>query len=83
MDLSYVVTGSIAEYLWPVETDAEVVGAYLRALVKGSLEGFVRLVAVHHTACNIWPDLGSSGEETIAILKLKCPVSMSLRELGS
>ncbi|EJF55862.1 hypothetical protein DICSQDRAFT_175427 [Dichomitus squalens LYAD-421 SS1] len=58
-----VVTGSIAEYLWPVETDAEVVGAYLRALVKGSLEGFVRLVAVHHIACNIWPDLGSVGEE--------------------
>ncbi|OJT04362.1 RNA polymerase II-associated protein 1 [Trametes pubescens] len=58
-----VVTGSIAEYLWPVETDAEVVGAYLRALVKGGLEGFVRLVAVHHVACRIWPDLGSDGEE--------------------
>lgn len=58
-----VVTGNIAEYLWPVETDAEVVGAYLRALVKGGLDGFVRLVAVHHVACRIWPDLGSDGEE--------------------
>ncbi|KAI0694709.1 hypothetical protein C8Q76DRAFT_802946 [Earliella scabrosa] len=58
-----VVTGSIAEYLWPVETDAEVVGAYLRALVKDPLEGFVRLVAVHHLACRIWSDLGSDGEE--------------------
>ena len=52
-----------SEYLWPVETDAEVVGAYLRALVKGPLEGFVWLVAVHHVACRIWPDLGSDGEE--------------------
>ncbi|KAH9891893.1 hypothetical protein C8Q73DRAFT_763345 [Cubamyces lactineus] len=58
-----VITGSIAEYLWPVETDAEVVGAYLRALVKGPLDGFVRLVAVHHIACRVWPDLGSDGEE--------------------
>ncbi|KAI0763560.1 hypothetical protein BD413DRAFT_483649 [Trametes elegans] len=58
-----VVTGSVAEYLWPVEPDAEVVGAYLRALVKGPLDGFVRLVAVHHVACRIWPDLGSEGEE--------------------
>ncbi|KAI1788890.1 hypothetical protein LXA43DRAFT_893923 [Ganoderma leucocontextum] len=62
-----VITGSIAEYLWPVEGDAEVVGAYLRALVRGTLEGFVRLVAVHHVACNIWPDLGlgsgGGGEE--------------------
>ncbi|OSC98039.1 hypothetical protein PYCCODRAFT_1397807 [Trametes coccinea BRFM310] len=58
-----VITGSIAEYLWPVEVDAEVVGAYLRALVKGSLDGFVRLVAVHHISCKIWPDLGSDGEE--------------------
>ncbi|KAI0329043.1 hypothetical protein GY45DRAFT_1305696 [Cubamyces sp. BRFM 1775] len=58
-----VITGSIAEYLWPVETDAEVIGAYLRALVKGPLDGFVRLVAVHHVACRVWPDLGSDGEE--------------------
>ncbi|KAI0655427.1 hypothetical protein C8Q70DRAFT_923748 [Cubamyces menziesii] len=58
-----VITGSIAEFLWPVETDAEVIGAYLRALVKGPLDGFVRLVAVHHIACRVWPDLGSDGQE--------------------
>ena len=56
-----VVTGSIAEYLWPAEGDAEVVGAYLRALVRGALEGFLRVVAVHHVACNIWPDLRGEG----------------------
>ncbi|KAI0693847.1 hypothetical protein C8T65DRAFT_815854 [Cerioporus squamosus] len=64
------VTGSIAEYLWPVETDGEIVGAYLRALVKGPLEGFVRLIAVHHVACRIWPDMGSDGEEkAVKLLK--------------
>ncbi|KAI0754474.1 hypothetical protein C8Q80DRAFT_1266096 [Daedaleopsis nitida] len=58
-----VVTGSVAEYLWPAETDAEIVAAYLRALLNGPLDGFVRLVAVHHVACRIWPDLGADGEE--------------------
>ncbi|KAM5540782.1 hypothetical protein V8D89_005426, partial [Ganoderma adspersum] len=59
-----VVTGSVAEYLWPVEGEAGVFGAYVGALVRGPLEGFVRLVAVHHVACNIWPDLGlGMGEE--------------------
>ncbi|CAL1713714.1 unnamed protein product [Somion occarium] len=52
-----VIADSVDEYLYPVETSAEVIGAYLRTLVKGGLEGFVRLVAVHHIACNIWPDL--------------------------
>ena len=33
------------------------VGYYLRALVGGPLEGFVRLFAVHHVASLIWPDL--------------------------
>lgn len=47
-----VVTGNIAEYLWLAEADAGVVGAYVRALVKGRL-----------VACRVWPDLGSDGEE--------------------
>ena len=33
------------------------IGWYLRALVKWPIDGFVRFVAVHHVACNIWPDL--------------------------
>ncbi|RPD56637.1 hypothetical protein L226DRAFT_615407 [Lentinus tigrinus ALCF2SS1-7] len=64
------ITGSIAEYLWPVETDAEIVGAYLRALVKGPLEGFVRLIAVHHVACKIWPDMGSGSDGEDKAVKL-------------
>ncbi|KAH9850156.1 hypothetical protein C2E23DRAFT_836503 [Lenzites betulinus] len=63
-----VITGSIAEYLWPVETDADVIGAYLRALVKSPLDGFVRLIAVHHIACRIWTDLGADGEDKAAKL---------------
>ncbi|KAH9922952.1 uncharacterized protein B0H18DRAFT_1016327 [Fomitopsis serialis] len=58
-----VLTGSLGEYLWPVERDPEVVGAYLRALVKGLPEGFLRFVAVHHVACNIWQDLSDTTDE--------------------
>ncbi|KAI0051645.1 hypothetical protein FA95DRAFT_1675680 [Auriscalpium vulgare] len=56
-----VVGNSVGEYLWPVETDAQVVGAYIGVLVGGRsrapVDGFVRLVIVHHLAASIWPDL--------------------------
>jgi hypothetical protein len=60
-----VVTADLGEYLWPVEGDAQMIGAYLRALVNGGLYGFLRMVATHHVACSIWPDLraGGVGEE--------------------
>ncbi|OBZ71481.1 hypothetical protein A0H81_08495 [Grifola frondosa] len=48
-----VVAGSVGEYLWPAETDADVTGAYLRALVRGPLEGFVRLGATGETASKL------------------------------
>ncbi|OCB91062.1 hypothetical protein A7U60_g1699 [Sanghuangporus baumii] len=52
----------IKQHFYPAETDAEILGWYLRALVKWPLDGFVRFVAVHHIACNIWPDLREGGE---------------------
>ncbi|KAJ7045065.1 hypothetical protein C8F04DRAFT_1067585 [Mycena alexandri] len=62
-----VLSGDLGEYLWPVDTDAQMLGAYMRALVKdgGAVHGFLRLVATHHVACNIWPDLrdGIGGEQ--------------------
>ncbi|TFY63819.1 hypothetical protein EVJ58_g3027 [Rhodofomes roseus] len=58
-----VLTDNIGEYLWPVERDPEVVGAHLRALVKGLPEGFLRFIAVHHVACNIWQDISDVTEE--------------------
>jgi len=76
-----VISGDLREYLWPVESDAQMVSAYLRALVKGGapLQGFVRLVAVHHIACNVWPDLwedDGSGKEESAAKLLKAVVGM-------
>ncbi|KAI6039642.1 hypothetical protein EDC04DRAFT_1656754 [Pisolithus marmoratus] len=49
----------IREYLYPVERDGRVLGAYLQALLAGrnAPQGFLRLVAVHHIACTAWPDL--------------------------
>ncbi|KAJ7171649.1 hypothetical protein C8R43DRAFT_1231178 [Mycena crocata] len=55
-----IVAADLAEYLWPVETDAQMLGAYLRALIKVPMQGFLRVVAMHHVACSIWPDLRES-----------------------
>lgn len=67
-----VISGDLREYLWPVEDDAQMIGLYLRSLVKSNLQGFVRLIALHHVACNIWSDLrdgGSNEERASKLLK--------------
>jgi len=40
-------------------------GAYVRALVKGDAHEFLRFVALHHIAYNIWPDLGRESSEKL------------------
>ncbi|KAK1226590.1 hypothetical protein PQX77_010430 [Marasmius sp. AFHP31] len=57
--IEQVIAEDLKEYLWPAEDDPHMISAYLRALVKhgSALDGLVRLVAVHHIACNIWSDL--------------------------
>ncbi|THH09091.1 hypothetical protein EW145_g2246 [Phellinidium pouzarii] len=52
-----VLVHDFDSYLWPFETDAEMIGWYLRALIKWPLDGFVRFLAIHHVSCNIWSDL--------------------------
>ena len=52
-----VLADNIEEYMYPLETDIDVITAYLRVLVKGHLEGFLRLLAIHHISGNIWSDL--------------------------
>ncbi|KAF8216352.1 hypothetical protein K438DRAFT_1797081 [Mycena galopus ATCC 62051] len=59
-----VIAGDLGQFLWPVESDAQMLGAYLKALVnRGGLHGFLKMVATHHIACSIWPDLRESGGE--------------------
>lgn len=66
-DLRSAITGDVSEYLWPIEADFQIIGAYLGALIKGAVsEGFLRFVAVHHLACNIWPDLLESSDASHA-----------------
>ncbi|KAG1739488.1 uncharacterized protein EDB91DRAFT_1135637 [Suillus paluster] len=57
-----VVAGDLRDFLYPVEK-GEMIGKYVSALLQGSVDGFLRLVAVHHVACNIWPDLRPEGVE--------------------
>lgn len=52
--------GDPREYLYPIERDLGILGAYVAALVArdgGGVEGFLRFVAVHHIACTVWGDL--------------------------
>lgn len=58
---SQVLSSDLREYLYPIENDSQLIAAFLRAILKGPLEGFVRLVAVHHIASNIWQDLQNEG----------------------
>jgi hypothetical protein len=65
-----VITSSLTEYLWPIETNVEMISAYLRGLLKGPLDGFLRFVAVHHVACNIWADLRTEEADETRAYKL-------------
>ena len=61
--------GDPREYLYPIERDVGVLGAYGAALVSregGKVEGFLRFVAVHHVACTVWGDgdVEASEDET-------------------
>ena len=52
-----VLSSDIREYLYPIETDPQILGSYLSSLLQGRrLEGFMRWIALHHVAANIWPD---------------------------
>ncbi|KIJ56785.1 hypothetical protein M422DRAFT_773546 [Sphaerobolus stellatus SS14] len=60
-----VYTTDIREYFWPVEENTTMIGWYVRTATTPAVEGFVRWMAVHHLACNIWPDLEGSSNITI------------------
>ncbi|PBK67213.1 hypothetical protein ARMSODRAFT_915518 [Armillaria solidipes] len=70
--LDAVISQDIREYLYPVERSSEMIGVYVRALVTigPSMDGFVRFVAVHHVACNIWPDLMMTPGDDVSSKKL-------------
>lgn len=49
----------LKDWLWPVEgiQDGEMLGGFLKAILKGNLSGFLRFVAVHQIAACLWPDM--------------------------
>jgi len=57
----HVIGETAGAFLWPAEQVPQIVGAMLSLLVgrraRVPIEGFVRWMAVHHVAANIWPDL--------------------------
>lgn len=58
-----IFSTDLREYLYPVESNAQILSAQLHLLVNSNLQEFPRFVAVHHVASNIWPDLWEEGLE--------------------
>ncbi|KLO09399.1 hypothetical protein SCHPADRAFT_893154 [Schizopora paradoxa] len=75
-----IISPGLSEFLWPFESDAEMLGWYLRALVKWPLEGFVRIIAVHHVACSIWPDLRQDSGQAVREKRAKMLLTAVVRQ---
>lgn len=52
-----VFSDDLRRYLWPIETNTHMLRWYLKALLAPSVEGFIRWLALHHIAGNIWTDI--------------------------
>jgi hypothetical protein len=65
-----VIGKSASAFLWPAEQVPQIVGAQLSLLLgrraRVPIEGFVRWMAVHHVAANIWPDLREDPSNVMA-----------------
>ncbi|KAF9046261.1 hypothetical protein BJ165DRAFT_1403739 [Panaeolus papilionaceus] len=58
-----LLVGDVRDYLYPVETNPQVLGSFLGLLLKGIIGDSVRLIALHHIASCIWTDLRPEGVE--------------------
>ncbi|KAF4617444.1 hypothetical protein D9613_005772 [Agrocybe pediades] len=61
---SEVLSADVGEFLYPIETDPQVIASFLGSLLKDNIHDFMRFVALHHIASNIWPDLQDLDKET-------------------
>ena len=80
-----VISADIREYLYPVEDNMPMLQSYVRALVHDIPKGFLQLVAIHHVASNIWPDLGEEAtafDEDRASGFLKTVIEQCNREVA-
>jgi hypothetical protein len=57
-----VLSSDLREYLYPIETDPQILGSYLSSLLQGRLQDFMRWIALHHVAANIWADFQENGK---------------------
>lgn len=65
-----VIAEAAGAFLWPAERVPQIVRANLSLLVgrraRVPIEGFVRWMAVHHVAANVWPDLREDTSSPVA-----------------
>ena len=57
-----VLSADVREYLYPIETEPQVIASYLNSLLQNNVHDFMRFVALHHISSNIWPDLRGTGD---------------------
>lgn len=57
-----VLSADVREYLYPIETEPQVIASYLNSLLQNNAHDFMGFVALHHISSNIWPDLRGTGD---------------------
>jgi RNA polymerase II-associated protein 1 len=83
----FATRDELKHWLWPVEgrRDGEMLGHYVKALVKGHVTGFLRFVAIHQVASCLWPDLTETSDGVSASKLLRAILTSSdeslLREI--
>jgi hypothetical protein len=60
-----VLSSDIREYLYPIETDPQILGSYLSSLLQGRLQDLMRWIALHDVAANIWADIQENEEMVV------------------
>lgn len=82
-DIQDVLCEDVRDYLWPVEHDVHVIKWHLKAIVTSDVRGFLRWVAVHHVAANIWPEFSgaATGSHERASMLLSAVLQQGSKEI--
>ncbi|KIY44070.1 hypothetical protein FISHEDRAFT_67762 [Fistulina hepatica ATCC 64428] len=86
-----LVKTDVREYLYPVERDAHILGAFLAVLleyrgvagVETEQSHAVRFIVLHHVAAAIWPDLASQDSDPTKAEERASKLWSAIAEQGS
>lgn len=49
-----ILADDLSQFLYPIERDPEMIGAYIKSLKGNQTQDFMRLIAIHHIAAHAW-----------------------------